>query len=92
MTPIDTIVFRASNNLCNVEVFTDGSTDPSYVQFGVRLRPWDRHNKGKMVIGGGQTVEEAFISAARKAQEGRWEPLDFAKRPWAVAGTQPGWE
>ena len=50
---------------------------------GVRLRPFSRNlPRNKMIVAKGDTFSEALINAIEKAENRRWEALDWAKRPW----------
>jgi len=63
-----------------------GGIDAAEVmQVGVRLRTFGRKlPKGRMVVAGGDTFEEAMGNALAKAKSGRWETLDWSARPWEV--------
>ncbi|HKH21943.1 MAG TPA: hypothetical protein VKB53_13940 [Gammaproteobacteria bacterium] len=51
--------------------------------FGVRLRTFGKTNpKNKMILAASETFDEALSMAIEKAQNGRWENLDWAARPW----------
>lgn len=55
-------------------------------QVGVRLRTMGKNlPKDRMVLGEGTTFMEALNEAVARAGERRWERLDWAARPWAVA-------
>jgi hypothetical protein len=55
-------------------------------QVGVRLRTFGKNlPKDKMVLSGGETIEEALEEACGKAANERWERLDWAARPWEPA-------
>jgi hypothetical protein len=54
-------------------------------QVGVRLRTFAKSlPKNKMVLGKGKTFVEALDDAYTKAAARRWEPLEWAARPWPV--------
>lgn len=56
--------------------------------FFVRLRPWsNKQGSSSMAMGSGETVTEAMTDAVAKARAGRWERLDYAKRPWETQTT-----
>jgi len=55
---------------------------------GIRLRSFGRNlPKNRMVLAAGATYYEAMVAALGKAEEGRWESVDYAARPWE---TRPG--
>ena len=71
--------------MCNTDILVKPATVDDDPMFGVRIRPWDKQNNGKMIIAGGETLEEAIRAGYDKCRAGRWEGLDFAKRPWSVS-------
>lgn len=53
---------------------------------GIRLRPYSKKlRQGVMVLASGETFVEALSDAIAKAQNGRWERLDWSARPWETA-------
>lgn len=77
-------------NRVNVEVLMDADGPESY-HLGVRLRPYgNSQSRGYMVLGRGDTLQSALGDAVAKANAGRWEELDWAKRPWPKAA-KGGW-
>lgn len=58
--------------------------------YGIRLRTFGKLlPKNRMVLAHGETFTEALIDAISKAEAGRWENLDWAKRPWETAPKFP---
>jgi hypothetical protein len=78
-------------NLCNIELL--GGIDASgHRCYGVRIRPYGKGaDTQTMVLGKGSTLEEAIQDGHDKAKAGRFERLDWAKRPWAVGQATTGW-
>lgn len=61
---------------------TEGDNLPSV---GIRLRPFGKGlNPDLMLLGIGLTFAEALDDAVGKSKAGRWEPLDWAARPWVT--------
>ena len=57
-------------------------------EVGIRLRPFAKNlPRNRMVLASGDTFVEALTRAITKGEEGRWETLDWAARPWPVTGT-----
>lgn len=55
-------------------------------QVGVRLRTMGKQlPKNRMIMATGANFMEALDNAAGKAEQRRWENLDWAARPWPVA-------
>jgi hypothetical protein len=55
----------------------------SIAYVGVRLRPFAKKlPREKMVMATGATFEDALTVALGKAEDGRWENLDWSARPW----------
>lgn len=60
-------------------------------RLGVRIKTFGRNlPKNRMVLGTGDTYQEALVQAISKAENGRWENVDYAARPWAVRSGLPG--
>jgi len=58
----------------------------------VRLRPYGKDwPKNIMVLGVGDTYEEALLDAFTTAQENRWEELNWSARPWEQYQQGAGW-
>ena len=88
---MEELIIEAQDGKANVDLLCDGDEANGYT-FGVRLRPWSNTTTaGRMVLGQGDTVQGAIECAVQKAREGRWERLDWAKRPWTVKRTSSGW-
>lgn len=85
------MVAMLNENQCNIEVLYKPGVGTSPAVVGVRIRPWDAKNRGYMILGKGETVNAALREAIGKAQAGRWETLDWAKRPWAVDSRRGAW-
>lgn len=67
---------------------TEGDNLPSV---GIRLRPFGKSlNQDVMLLGIGMTFAEALQDAVDKSKEGRWEPLDWAARPWVTFASRRG--
>ena len=70
--------------------------DDELVGIGVRVRPYGaKARTDVMLLGYGDTLEDALDEIFARAHEGRWEPLVWSARPWATAPapTQEGvWE
>ena len=89
MNTVEDYIAAFTRNRCNVEPLFLPSDESGDIVFGVRIRPWGDKLRGKMVLGSGDTLLQALESAWQKAGAGRWEPLDWAKRPWAAPSE--GW-
>ena len=51
---------------------------------GIRLRTYGRNlPPRRMIIATAATFEEALLNAIAKAEDGRWESLNWATRPWS---------
>jgi hypothetical protein len=60
--------------------------DGNLVGCGVRVRPYGKGARtDSMLLGYGTSVEAALEDIFDKAHAGRWEPLDWAARPWTTA-------
>lgn len=80
---MEELLIEATEARCNVDLLCDPAGMDTW-NIGVRLRPWkNSRGGGDMILGVGDTVKEALENAVSKARNGRWETLDWAKRPWA---------
>lgn len=62
------------------------------VAMGIRVRPYGRdYPADVMLLGYGNTLEDALIEVFSLAAQERWEALDWRARPWATRpATAPG--
>lgn len=72
---------------CNIDVLVEEQTGDDPPHIGVRIRPWTAKDKDWMVLGSGYTLEVALDDAYTKAEQGRWEPIDWSARPWTDTST-----
>jgi hypothetical protein len=90
---IEEMLRLCSQEKCNVEYI--GYLEPTGLMpvYAVRLRPFaNKAQKDNMVLGKGETFADALQDAVKRAEQGRWEPLDWAKRPWETRPvTLGGW-
>lgn len=81
---MENIVFDLFNAGIAVELLVPGR-DCECTDVGVRLRPYaKRLPNNRMILGAAPTFMEALIIAVEKAEDGRWESLDWSKRPWTT--------
>lgn len=81
-------VYDLMNSGIAVELLVPSLRD-SCTQVGIRLRTYGKNlPRNRMVLAAGPTFEEALTDALNKAEEGRWENLNWAARPWEC-GTGP---
>lgn len=80
-------VFDMVNSGIAVELLVPGrASECSLV--GIRLRTYGKElPPNRMVLASGETFSDAFYSAVAKAEQGRWEPLDWSARPWGAVNT-----
>lgn len=80
-----------TENLCNIELLA-GHDATGVRRYGVRIRPYGKGSDTQtMVLGVGTTLEGALKDGHDKAAAGRFERLDWAKRPWTVGTQATGW-
>jgi len=88
---MDENIQRCTAKRCNIDVLCE-EVGPDTFVYGARLRPWSRDGRGRMVLGASSSSwAQALDQAVAKAAEGRWEVLDWAKRPWAQKAAQDAW-
>jgi len=87
---METILEAIHANKCNVDILT-GYDDKKVFRWGVRLRPWKQNSDPEMIIAKGDTVDHALAFAVKMAEANRWEPMDWAKRPWIEEAKRAGW-
>lgn len=65
--------------------------DGKVLGIGCRVRPYGKNaDKNSMILGYGPTIEDALEDVYNHAVDGRWEPLDWAARPWGQPEANPG--
>lgn len=88
---MEQLLIECTTRRCNVDVLCTEAGPNTYV-FGIRIRPYTKDGKGRMVLGGSATtLQDALEQAVLKARAGRWEPLDWAKRPWETRPSVEEW-
>jgi hypothetical protein len=79
---LEAYVYDLMNSGIAVELLVP-STKDSCTDVGIRLRTFGKQlPSNRMVLASGQTFEEALQKAVEKAEDGRWENLNWAARPW----------
>lgn len=79
---MEATVYDLFNSGIAVELLVPSLRD-SCTDVGVRLRTYGKSlPRNKMVLAAGQTFEEALNEAVTKAEDGRWENLEWSARPW----------
>jgi len=79
---MESIIYDLVNSGIAVELMVPSLRDQC-TDVGIRLRTYGKSlPKNRMVIAAAPTFEEALNLAVEKAEDGRWENLNWAARPW----------
>lgn len=84
---MEDVVKDLMNNGIAVELLVPPTASPCG-DVGVRLRTFGKSLPAKrMILASAPTFEGALDHAVIKAEDGRWENLDWAARPWDCVPT-----